>query len=963
MSHSYVTTRSNDASHLNKIKQIYKDYHISDIAIYSYPKKVYVAYSSKYENVPILDYLFRNKKISDLLSTFENAYILISESKMLVNSNLYEIDKEIRTIILEANEYFSTYGGYLNKDGEHVYNLKSPQIGPHFSVNLLLGDASYSKDALLMTPKSVVDSFGSGSFRGAAAYQVLATRWDMDPSENGNPFNRQFYILENNKQIFYSHDVTSVKSARCIHSVNKTVIEYDIDDTLSVRRIIALLPNYKGGLDAVESQIVEVINKSNTTRTFDIVFTGMFGSSNPGCQMVDVVYQSVINQTGILMSDKNEIKCISPDYYPAYCKDFIRFFSIKDEKGYASEFTYDVLDFIGNGNITKPSGLSHLNNKFNVKGPSFFALKKQIVVASNKTHEILTLTGCTKVNNLDVKKAVEEDIGHYLDSINVKKVKTINKIRRAKFDSYKSYLSIEGTSNHATYVNNNLPFQILYQTYVSRAFAQTQKGYREIGFREIQDIYSSMLYYINNGQVNLVKTLLSKWISNVYKMGYVNHNFFYVGKEPGMCSDDGLWLIDAIYRYLVLTNDYEFLNQKFKIEGSSKRRKLYDTLKAIILYSSKISVGKHNIPLLDKADWNDCLKIDDDCLDGPTKESLYKKQIKKNKQPYGVRFESDLAESVMNGFLLVIMLDDMISISSHIGDMEYVKELKDTKETLVKSLKENAYINGYYARVLINRENPRNGITYIGAPKDGLSLEPNLDGSLYLNSLSWSILSKVASEEEIASMISLCDKHLKTPFGYRLCTTHDLTLAGSKEAATEQYFPGDRENGGIFKHATMMFARSMFVASRQVKNEKLKEQLLDDAYYMLDFVYPYNCYNNLYKMKGNPRYCTQYVNSLTGEHIGPILSGTSTWLLLTIIEYLGIEYTDGGFRLNPSLEKNIDKMSFTLRHGKSNYKININKEIDKYSYSIKTILLDGQVVSKEKIFDDDNKNHIIDINM
>ena len=963
MSHQYITSRTNDLSSLNKLKEIYNQYHLSDLAVFSYPKSVFVAFSSSLENVPILDYLFRNHKISNLLSSLQNAYVLISEEGVLVNSTSIQVDEEVINIIKEAVKYFLNYGGYLNEQGEHIYDLKSLQIGPHFSVNLLLGDASFSKDALLSTPKSVVDCFGSGSFRGGAAYQVLATRWDMDPSENGNPFNRQFYLLENGKQIFYSHDVTSIKSARCIHSVNKTIIEYEVDNSLSVRRTITLLPNKKNGPGAVESQIVEIINKENITRTFDIVFTGMFGSSNPGCQMVDVIYQSVINQTGVLMSSDHQIKCISPDYYPAYCKDFIRFFSIKDSEGYASDFTYDVLDFIGNGSISKPSGLSHLNNKFNVKGPSFFALGKRIVVKGNKTHEILTLTGCKKVDNLDVFSAIEKDVGDYLDNIDVNKVKLINKQAKAKFDSYKSYLNIKGDSHYANYVNNNLPFQILYQTYVSRAFAQTQKGYREIGFREIQDIYSSMLYYINNGQVNLVKTLLSKWISNVYKMGYTNHNFFYVGKEPGMCSDDGLWLIDAIYRYLVLTNDYAFLNQRFKIEGSKNKRSLYDTLKAIIQYSSKISVGKHNIPLLDKADWNDCLKIDDDCLDGLEKEALYKKQLKKNKQPYGVRFESELSESVMNGFLLTIMLDDMISIASHIKDEDYVKELKKTKDTLVKSLKENAFINGYYARVLINRENPRNGITYIGAPKDGLSLQDDFDGSLYLNSLSWSILSGVASEEEISSMIALADKYLKTPFGYKLCTKHDLTLAGSKEAATEQYFPGDRENGGIFKHATMMFTRAMFIAARKVENIVLKETLLDDAYYMLDFVYPYNVYQNLYKMKGNPRYCTQYVNSLTGEHIGPILSGTSTWLLLTIIEYLGIQYVDGGFILNPRLERKLDKLSFSLRHGKSNYLINITKKANEYSHFVKSIKLDNQLVTIDNVFVDDNNSHVIDIEM
>ncbi len=45
--------------------------------------------------------------------------------------------------------------------------------------------------------------------------QVLATRWDMRAEENGFPANRQFYIVENFKKIFYSADVNdnNVESA------------------------------------------------------------------------------------------------------------------------------------------------------------------------------------------------------------------------------------------------------------------------------------------------------------------------------------------------------------------------------------------------------------------------------------------------------------------------------------------------------------------------------------------------------------------------------------------------------------------------------------------------------------------------------------------------------------------------------------------------------------------------------
>ena len=82
----------------------------------------------------------------------------------------------------------------------------------------------------------------------------------------------------------------------------------------------------------------------------------------------------------------------------------------------------------------------------------------------------------------------------------------------------------------------------------------------------------------------------------------------------------------------------------------------------------------------------------------------------------------------------------------------------------------------------------------------------------------------------------------------------------------------------------MMFVVALLKASKVVKDEKLKKKLLEDADYMLEIVYPYNVLKNPYLYKGNPRLCTQYVNSITQEHIGPVLSGTATWLLLALLE-------------------------------------------------------------------------------
>lgn len=871
-----LTPRNNNRNLQQILAKYYQNTSFSDVLDYSYEKNIVLGLSGLDRELPILQLIVSNESVKKLLDSLEPnslVHIDVKNESIFVNGKKVDVYQSLKQDIDSSLVYFNNYGGHLNENGEHIIDLHSALVGSHFGVNLLLGDRSKFNEPLLTTPKSVVDQFGGGSFRGPAANQILATRWDMDPTENGHPSNRQFYLLENGKQIFYSHNIhENVKFSQCVHKVNHTEITYETNDGLRIKRIIYIKPQKKEEEPiALERQVVEVSNLSKEKRNLDIVFTGMFGSANPGCQMVDVIYQTVINQSGVITKDDKVIG-ITPDYYPKYAQEYRRFFTLSGEG--IDEYSYDISNFIGNGSLEHPENITSLGNKLQNKGPSFFAVKKHLEVHPKESVSIVTSTGLIER---------EKDLGKAIDAVEPCEYKKELKDIQHSFAKYSSFFKVETKNkDFDAYVNNNLPFQVLYQTFVSRSFAQTQKGYREIGFREIQDLYASIPYFVNNHQTKLVEQMLTKWIENIYEFGYANHNFFFVGKEPGMCSDDQIWLILALDKYLKYTNNYSFLKKRFCVVASKKRRTLYDTLKAIIRYSGEISVGKHGLPLLDKADWNDCLKIDDDCLDGPTKEKLYKAQLRKNKQVFGVPFVNDLSESVMNAFLLDIAIKDMLKISKRLEDQEYVNHLNELKEKLESNIQKFAYVDGYFARVLINREDSK--YKYVGTPHDGLSITKEMDGSIYLNSFSWALLSDVATEKQIKEMLPLVDKYLKTKAGYKLCTPHDLTLCGSKEAATEQYFLGDRENGGVFKHATMMFVVACLRKVKEVQDLELKKQLEKDADDMLEIVYPFNVLKNPAKLKGNPRFCTQYVNSISEEHIGPILSGTSTWLTLALFE-------------------------------------------------------------------------------
>jgi len=837
--------------------------------------------------------------------------------------------------------------GYIDPNGDHIIDLKTYPVGSHYNVNLLIGNRSGYEYPLLTTPKSAMDSLGRGSFRSGGSAQVLATRCVLQLEENGEPANRQFYIVEDNKQIFYSADVNhNVKTAQCRHSQNHTVITYETECGLKITRTIFILPQEPGAPEAVEAQRVTVENLSDRQRRLKIVMTGMFGITVPETIANDVVYANVVIQTELFGKDGKPV-ALSLHHKDANQKHEKRFAMLLSAGETLDDFCTSLPDFIGSGTLNNPEVLTRLPNRHSRKMAPFFAMGKWFDLPAGKSRNIDSLVGMmTMPDRSDVTVPFDNALQLLYTKYNSDSAlaDALEKVKN-DWEGYSSYLRPKTDDPmFDAYVGHNLPFQVWYQTFVSRAFAWTQKSYRETGFREIQDIFASMYYMAADGKADLAKELISMWVANVYRMGYANHDFTWVGKEPGDCSDDQLWLIQAVHRYVTLTGDYGFLDEEYPIAGEDAKRSLWDTMQAILEYSGKISVGKHGLPLLDKADWNDTLRLDKTCLKGPAKEALYREQLEQKGQPYGVAWENTLTESVMNACLLKIAADAVADMAKTTGREADGKAAAEMGESVRKSMQDNCWIGDFFARAMIN-DDREGGYTYMGAGKDRLSADPSIDGTYFLNSYSWPILANVATEEQIATMLEVVNKYLRTDAGLKLCTLVQYELLGCN-TATALYFPGDRENGGVFKHAAMMATVASLRAAKWVKDKALAARLTELAHYMIRKTLPYTTLDTPYITKGNPRFCTQYNNSETGENIGPILSGTSSWLSLAIFEQLGLDVRAEGIAFTPILTGEADHLAYELNLEGTVIAVEISGSADRRRVTEQTrFIYDGTPVS------------------
>ena len=84
-----------------------------------------------------------------------------------------------------------------------------------------------------------------------------------------------------------------------------------------------------------------------------------------------------------------------------------------------------------------------------------------------------------------------------------------------------------------------------------------------------------------------------------------------------------------------------------------------------------------------------------------------------------------------------VTLPDLARLCDMTGRGALAAEYRDMLAGLDENIQEHAWKGTFFARALLNGDK---GYTYVGAAGDGLSLDPAVDGSYFLNCFSWSIL-------------------------------------------------------------------------------------------------------------------------------------------------------------------------------------------------------------------------------
>ncbi len=477
------------------------------------------------------------------------------------------------------------------------------------------------------------------------------------------------------------------------------------------------------------------------------------------------------------------------------------------------------------------------------------------------------------------------------------------------WDNYLSLMQVntpDAGMNSMINVHNTRQCFITYNWSRYLSYYQLGLGTRGLGFRDSsQDVMG-----VVDRMPQDAKKLIIKLLSVQNQNGSAMHQFNPLSMEatngdahempdrPQYYGDDHLWIVLAVTAYLKETGDMAFLQEKVPFYQKDKDNKPLESATVLehILRAMKFTkenIGKHGLPLLGFADWNDSVNL-----------------------PTG-------AESLFNAHLYGKALQEMIELSEILGEKKWKEQYSADYEAMKASVNKFAWDGEWYVR-------------YFEADGTPLGSKSNSHGKIYLNGQSWAVISGFATEERGRKAMDSARKMLNTKNGLKLSTPGFNGYDPTKGGVTT-YPPGAKENGGIFLHTNpwVMIAETIlgngdraFEYYDQINPAK-KNSIIDE-YECEPYVYPQNILGDEHPQFGLAR------NSW--------LSGTSSWTYQAATKYiLGIMPSYNGIMVDPCIPKSWDGFSVQRKFRGVDYKIDV-KNPSHVCKGIKTVKVNGKEI-------------------
>ena len=383
----------------------------------------------------------------------------------------------------------------------------------------------------------------------------------------------------------------------------------------------------------------------------------------------------------------------------------------------------------------------------------------------------------------------------------------------------------------------------------------------------------------------------------------------------GGFNDDPCWLIFGTVAYIKETGDFSILDEMVPFDNKPGTEvKLFDHLKISMDHVIN-NLGPHGLPLIGRADWNDCLNLN--CFSWDPNESF---QTTENQS------KGSKAESLMIAGLFVVTGKDYVELCRRLGKPHEA----DRMETAVKAMENAVKIHGWDGEWFLR------AYDFYG---EKIGSNENDEGKIFIESQGWCTMAGIGLKE------GLCDKALDS-VKERMECEHGIVLNNPayttyhvEMGEISSYPEGYKENAGIFCHNNPWVIIGETVDGRgdDAWNhyKKILPSYVEEKYQTLHKVEPYvNCQMVAGKDSARP-----------GEGKNSWLTGTASWMWYTISEYiLGIKPSYDGLLIDPCVPSTAKTYEVTRKFRGGEFHITVNNP-EGNQKGVKSITVDGNTIN------------------
>ena len=385
----------------------------------------------------------------------------------------------------------------------------------------------------------------------------------------------------------------------------------------------------------------------------------------------------------------------------------------------------------------------------------------------------------------------------------------------------------------------------------------------------------------------------------------------------GNFNDDPLWLILAVSAYIKETGDFNILEEEAPFDSDPKKAAaLFEHLKRSF-YHVVNNIGPHGLPLIGRADWNDCLNLN--CFSSTPDESYQTTTSKEGK----------VAESVLIAAMFVFIGNEYARICESIGQYEEGRAAKWHIANMKEAVMRHGYDGDWFLRAYDDFGNK------VGSRE-------NEEGKIFIETQGFCVMAGIGLEDGSAlRALDSARKYLDTPHGMVLLnpayTRYHIELG-----EISSYPPGYKENAGIFCHNNPWIMAAEAVAGRGSRAFECYSRIapayredISDLHKMEPYVY-----SQMIAGKDASRH---------GEAKNSWLTGTAAWNFIAISQWiLGIKPDFDGLVIDPCIPESWDGFKIKRHFRGADYEIEV-KNPQHVSKGVRKLIIDGKEFIGNKI--------------